>query len=101
MGKIKNNKKRNVFSLAASFVAFSLIVFYAWQVVDLMNQKYQMRYTESEIKKLKTENQHLKIEVAQLQSVSRVQGFALGLGMSQVPSIVYLPVHASEVAVKK
>lgn len=92
---------RKFFGLSISFIMFSLICFYAWQVISLMNQKYQRHSLENEVKKLKTENQQLKIEVAQLQSVARVQDFALESAMSSVPSIVYLSFNASEVIVKK
>lgn len=97
--KIKLIKK--LFSLSISLIMFSLIGFYAWQVIDLMNQKYQRHDFENEVKKFKTENQQFKIEVSQLQSVARVQNFALESAMSSVPSIVYLSFDASEVVVKK
>jgi len=97
--KIKLIKK--LFGLSTSFIVLSLMCCYAWQVIDLMNQKYQRHSLENEVKKLITENQQLKIEVAALQSVARVQNFASESAMSSVPSIVYLSLNAGEVVVKK
>lgn len=101
----KNKRKikliRGALGLSFSLIILSLICFYAWQTFDLMAQKYQTHNLASEINKLKTENQQLKIEVAKLQSIKRVQDFALNLEMSPVPSIVYLPVNLNEVVLKK
>jgi len=100
-------KKRKItlikksFNLSISFIVLSLICLYAWQMVGLMNQKYQRHSFEDIIQKLKTENQQLKVEVARLQSVNRVQNFALESAMSSVPSIVYLSFDANEIVAKK
>lgn len=79
----------------------SLIGFYAWQIGTGINQKYQTRFLQGEIKKLKTENQQLKTEVANLQSISLVHEFALQQEMTQAVKTVYLPVITSEVAINK
>lgn len=101
--KLKNRAKltRKICNLVASLVALGLIGVYVWQVGLLMQQKYQIRNLANKIGKLQIENQALKIEVAHLQSASRLREFALKLGMSPVASLVYLPVYASEVALKK
>lgn len=75
--------------------------FYVWQISAGISEKYQARSLQTEIAKLKTENQHLKAGVANLKSMSKVQEFAFSQEMLESDKTVYLPITTSEVAINK
>lgn len=77
------------------------MVFSFWQIGSSINQKYQTRYLKSELQKEKNQNQQLKIEIAGLQSINRIEDWALKTEMVATAPLVYLNIDKSAVAVKK
>lgn len=103
MATTKNKIKliRYLSGLGMAVVLISLVGFFVWQVSSLAREQYQIRYLQSAIKELKLENQQLKVQVADLQSINRIQEAVANLEMSLISSIVYLPVATSEVVIKR
>lgn len=101
--KNKNQKNSYVSTPLRVLVLAALVtvgISYVWQISQVSTQGYYLKDLERQVSILEKQNEKLSFEMAELNSMARIESAAKTLGMVKSDSIVYLTQTADTVAFK-
>ena len=82
------------------FVAFSLLVFYVWQINDLTRGYYLINSYNKQISKLSDENKNLQISFAESSFLDHAMEKIQALNFIKTTAVKYIQIPDNSVAVK-
>jgi hypothetical protein len=83
------------------FISLLLLIFYAWQIVDLTESFYLINSYEKEISKFSEENKNLEISFAENSFLGQALEKIRALNFQKVTSVKYIKVLDGSVATAK
>jgi len=102
-----NVQKRNFPEINWKMACFSgflitsaLLVFYVWQVQDLIRGSYLVNSYEKQLNKLSDENKNLQVSFAENDFLGQVMSRAQAIGFQKVTSVKYIQILDNAVAKK-
>jgi len=98
------NQKNNYLSTPLRILVLAALVTvgiaYVWQISQVSTQGYYLKDLERQVSILEKQNEKLSFEMAELNSMARIETAAKTLGMVKSDSIVYLTQTVDSVALK-
>jgi cell division protein FtsL len=98
------NQKNNYLSTPLRILVLAALVTvgiaYVWQISQVSTQGYYLKDLERQVSILEKQNERLSFEMAELNSMARIETAAKTLGMVKSDSIVYLTQTVDSVALK-
>lgn len=88
------------FGLAICVLIFIIGIIYLSQINGLATFGFKLQALEERAREIERINKKLDLEVAELQSLSRITGATRGLGMVKVDAVDYIFSQKSSVAAK-
>jgi len=101
--KNKNQKNSYLSTPLRILVLAALVtvgIAYVWQISQVSTQGYYLKDLERQVSILEKQNEKLSFEMAELNSMARIESAAKTLGMVKSDSIVYLTQTVDSVALK-
>ena len=101
--KNKNQKNSYLSTPLRILVLAALVavgIDYVWQISQVSTQGYNLKDLERQVSILEKQNEKLSFEMAELNSMARIESAAKSLGMVKSDSIVYLTQTVDTVALK-
>lgn len=98
------NQKNSYLSTPLRILVLAILVtvgiVYVWQISQVSTQGYYLKDLERQVSILEKQNEKLSFEMAELNSMARIESTAKTLGMVKSDSIVYLTQTDDSVALK-
>lgn len=101
--KNKNQKNSYLSTPLRILVLAALVtigIAYVWQISQVSTQGYYLKDLERQVSILEKQNEKLSFEMAELNSMARIETAAKTLGMVKSDSIMYLAQTVDSVALK-
>lgn len=101
--KNKNQKNSYLSTPLRILVLAALVtvgIAYVWQISQVSTQGYYLKDLERQVSILEKQNEKLSFEMAELNSMARIESAAKTLGMVKSDSIMYLTQTVDSVALK-
>jgi hypothetical protein len=92
------NPNKKILILLSALAVFSLLVFYIFQINNLVSGKYLLAAQQKSFKNLSQENEKLEANLANLGSLSDIEGKVSELGFERIGQIHYVQILEGAVA---
>ena len=96
---LKKNKK--IFILAAISFIFCLLIFYIFQINNLVSKSYSLQSYQKNIEKIFSENEKMESNLAGVRSLQNAEARISELGFEKITKIHYIQILESAVATAK
>ena len=91
-------QNKNILISAAIFVIFSLLVFYIFQINNLVSKSYALQSYQKNIEKISSENEKMESSLAGAGSLQGAELKVSELGFEKITKIHYIQILENTVA---
>jgi cell division protein FtsB len=94
---LKKDQGSAALNILIGVAIFALGLIYLYQVNGIVSQGYALRNSQKEFDNLVSQQKKIEAEIAQMQSLPKIQEAVQGLGMAQADNISYLGANNNKV----